>query len=125
MAIKTRGNVLPRGVIFHSDGGGQYYSKTFLSLTHEYGFKNSMCEFSYENGMVERLNGVIKNNYLKYRKIESFSDLLREVDRTVELYNNERPHKGLNYVPPKIFEKKLLNLSTNNADDDRVMRCKI
>ena len=125
MAIKNRGNMLPRGVIFHSDGGGQYYSKTFLSLTQEYGFKNSMCEFSYENGMVERLNGVVKNNYLKHRKIESFCQLMKEVDRTVELYNNERPHKALNYIPPKTFEKKLLNLSTNNADDDGVMRCKI
>lgn len=58
MAIKNRNYELPKGIIFHSDGGGQYYSKVFLELTVKYKFKNSMCEFSYDNGMVERLNGV-------------------------------------------------------------------
>ena len=110
MALKSRGNNLPKGVIFHSDGGGQYYSKEFLALTQHYGFQNSMCEFSYDNGMVERLNGVIKNNYLKHKRIESLKNLIKEVDRTVKLYNNERPHKSLKYVTPKSYEEKILHL---------------
>jgi transposase InsO family protein len=115
IAIKSRGNSLPEGIIFHSDGGGQYYCKEFLALTQEYGFKNSMCEFSYENGMVERLNGVIKNNYLKLKRIESLKDLIKEVDRTVKLYNNERPHKALKYTSPEQYEKKILHLHNQQS----------
>jgi len=46
MAIKLRirENTTIAGVVFHSDGGGQYYDKTFLKLTQEAGIINSMCE---------------------------------------------------------------------------------
>lgn len=67
MAIKTRGEKKLEGLIFHSDGGGQYYDKNFLSLTRKYEIRNSMCEYAWENGKAERINGVIKNNYLRHR----------------------------------------------------------
>ncbi len=98
------------GIIFHSDGGGQYYSKAFLELTGKYKFKNSMCEYSYDNGMVERLNGVIKNNYLKFKVIKTYTQLVKEVDHIITLYNNERPHKSLKYKTPNQYEKELLTL---------------
>jgi putative transposase len=109
-ALKRRNYQIPEGIIFHSDGGGQYYCKDFIELTSKYKFQNSMCEFSYDNGMVERLNGVIKNNYLKHIQIKSLSQLIKEVDRIVTLYNNERPHKSLKYKAPNQFEKELLSL---------------
>jgi putative transposase len=110
MAIKNRKNHLPQGIIFHSDGGGQYYSKTFLKLTSKYQFKNSMCEFSYDNGMVERLNGVIKNNYLKFKEIKTYPQLTKEVDQIISLYNNDRPHKSLKYKTPNEYEIETLTL---------------
>jgi transposase InsO family protein len=110
MALRNRKNEIPEGVIFHSDGGGQYYSKAFIELTTTYKFRNSMCEYSYDNGMVERLNGVIKNNYLKHLKIDSLSQLDKQVDRIVTLYNETRPHKSLKYKTPKQYENELLHL---------------
>lgn len=110
-AIKARGLSLPEGVIFHSDGGGQYYDKAFLSLTRKHQFKNSMCEYAYENGKAERINGVIKNNYLKHRNIQSYAHLVKEVDRAVSLYNKEKPHKALNYKTPELLEKEQLHLT--------------
>lgn len=109
MAIKTRGNI-PEGIIFHSDGGGQYYDKEFLNLTSHHGFKNSMCEYAYENGKAERINGIIKNNYLRYWAIKNYEDLIINVDRAVSLYNEKKPHKALKRMPPVNFEKNLLNL---------------
>lgn len=114
MAIKTRKNNLPKDIIFHSDGGGQYYDKEFIKLTAELGFKNSMCEMAYQNGKAERLNGTIKNNYLKHYMINNFDDLVKILDRIVPLYNNERPHKSLNYKTPLLFEKELLILQQQN-----------
>ena len=58
-----------------------------------------------ENGMAERLNGVIKNNYLKYKSMNTFEDLVKHVDRTVHLYNVEKPHKSLKRKTPFQFEK--------------------
>lgn len=109
-AIKKRKNNLPQGIIFHSDGGGQYYDKAFLALTKKYHFKNSMCEYAYENGKAERINGVIKNNYLKHWNIKNYADLVKQVDRAVSLYNTEKPHKALKYKTPFDIEKEQLSL---------------
>lgn len=110
MAIKTRKNVELKELIFHSDGGGQYYDKEFLKLTNRQGIKNSMCEYPWENGVSERLNGVIKNNYLKHRSIPNYDCLVQEVDRSVLLYNQGKPHIGLKRKSPCQFEKELLTL---------------
>jgi hypothetical protein len=109
-AIKIRKNNLPQGIIFHSDGGGQYYDKAFLALTKKHHFKNSMCEYAYENGKAERINGVIKNNYLKHWNIKNYADLVKQVDRAVSLYNTEKPHKALKYKTPFDIEKEQLSL---------------
>jgi len=107
MLLKYKKYKLHPGIIFHSDGGGQYYDKAFLELTKQYKFKNSMCEYAYENGKAERINGIIKNNYLKHKNIKDFEQLQKELDRSVSLYNNDRPHKSLGYKTPKEIEKTL------------------
>ena len=67
-----------------------------------------MCEYAWENGKAERINGVIKNNYLIHRNISSFEDLKKEVDRSVKLYNEEKPHIGLQRKSPIVYEKDYL-----------------
>lgn len=110
MAIKVRGGQLTSNIIFHSDGGSQFYAKSFLEITAKYGFLNSMGEYAWENGTSERFNGVIKNNYLKHWKIRTYEELQKKVDRAVQLYNQEKPHKSLKYLTPQSFENKWLNL---------------
>lgn len=112
-AIKLRGKNCLNGLIFHSDGGGQYYAKVFLEITKKYSIQNSMCEYPWENGKAERINGVIKNNYLAYRNIKTYKELTREVDRSVSLYNLEKPHIELKRLSPIEFEKKC-NLALQN-----------
>ncbi len=72
--------------------------------------RNSMCEYAWENGKAERLNGIIKNNYLAHYTIKSFEQLRKSVDRAVSLYNKDRPHKSLKYQTPMQYEKQLLIL---------------
>jgi len=110
MAIRLRKKEVENidNLIFHSDGGGQYYDKEFLSLTAQNNFINSMCEYAWENGKAERLNGVIKNNYLKHRAINTFEELQKEVDRSVSLYNSEKPHIELQRRSPIEFEKNYI-----------------
>ena len=108
IALRIKERMTIDDVVFHSDGGGQYYAKTFLQLTNKTNIVNSMCKYPWENGKVERLNGVIKNNYLIHRNINSFEELKKEVDRTVLLYNQEKPHIELKRKSPNKFEKDYL-----------------
>ena len=121
-AIKSRIdlNLSIQALIFHSDGGGQYYDKDFLLLTKKYQIRNSMCQYPWENGKAERINGVIKNNYLIHRIINSFEQLQTEVDRSVLLYNNEKPHCKLQRKSPNQFEKDYLCLNNSSENTNRV-----
>lgn len=115
-AISNRNHSIPKGLIFHSDGGGQYYDKAFLNITNQYEMQNSMSEFAWENGKAERLNGIIKNNYLKHRRIANFSELVKEVDRSVYLYNHEKPHIKLQRKTPFEFENNYI-CNSKKSDD--------
>jgi transposase InsO family protein len=103
MALARR-HIAP-GLVFHSDGGGQYYCKEFLKLTRALLIRNSMCGSVYENPNAERVNGTIKNSYLKYYGPESFCELKRMVKKAVDMYNNVRPHQSLNRLSPVAFEE--------------------
>jgi hypothetical protein len=102
MALKDR--VPVEGVIFHSDGGGQYYCKDFLKLTADAKMKNSMCEVVYENSHAERINRTIKEQYLSGYNPRSFADLVNKTNRAVFNYNNVKPHKSLKKKTPATFE---------------------
>ena len=102
----VRGRKLSRGLILHSDGGGQYYSNEYLKITKKYGIVNSMAKEAYENPQAERINGVIKNNYLVHWEIKTYKQLQLSLDRAVSLYNLEKPHSSLNYSTPKQIEDK-------------------
>lgn len=97
---------LPIGpmAIFHSDGGSQYYSKEFLALTKGR-FHHSMAESVYENAYAERINGIIKNDYLKLYHPHNFNELKKMLKRAVNNYNYERPHGSLGNIAPAHFEQ--------------------
>lgn len=92
------------GLILHSDGGGQYYSKDFKVLTARYKISNSMGKTAYENPNAERVNGTIKNSYLRYFRPRDFGELEKQVTRAVRNYNR-RPHASLKRMCPKEFEE--------------------
>ena len=104
---------LPRSsnLIFHSDGGGQYYSKEFRKLTEQYGMRNSMSESVFENPHAERINGTIKNDYLIPFSPKNFKELSFLLDKAIFLYNHQRPHQALDKSPPAVFESRILENS--------------
>jgi putative transposase len=114
MAIRKRNGIDLKGMIFHSDGGGQYYCKDFLTVTKKAGIKNSMCEDVYGNAHAERINGTIKNSYLEYYKPQNFEQLKNMLTKAVKMYNEQKPHKSLNGLCPVAFENLIIGLLTNN-----------
>jgi transposase InsO family protein len=107
------------GLIFHSDGGGQYYSKAFLAVTKTNFIKNSMCESVYENANAERINGTIKNDYLIHYTPQDYQQLIALTDKAVKMYNFYRPHSSLQNKSPAAFE-----LSTKTALVNKEKRSK-
>ena len=92
------------GLILHSDGGGQYYCKAFKDLTARYRIRNSMGKSAYENPNAERINGTIKNSYLRHYGPQNYAELQKEVARAVKNYNT-RPHGSLTRLSPAVFEE--------------------
>ena len=102
MALKYREPA--HGLIFHSDGGGQYYCKAFLTITKSNQIENSMCESVYENAHAERINGTIKNDYLFYYAPQNYMQLVTLTAKAVNMYNSYRPHSALGNISPVNYE---------------------
>jgi transposase InsO family protein len=53
----------------------------------------------YQNALAERVNGILKNEYLLQRPkdIEEAATMVRQ---SIQLYNNRRPHMALKYKTP-------------------------
>lgn len=112
-AFKIRGNKIFNGLIHHSDKGSQYGCTEYVKMLNKAEIKISMAKNSLENPYAERLNGIIKNDYLETMSVSGFKDFSQKLDKVVWLYNNERPHSELDYLTPVKFEEKLLLLSAN------------
>lgn len=104
--FKTRASTTLNGLIFHSDGGGQYYSNEFRELTSKAGLINSMGITCYDNPNAERLNGILKNNYIRHYAPTDFDQLVRMTAKAVRMYNNQKPHSAINKMNPMAFENK-------------------
>lgn len=106
-ALKNRKlNEIP-GLIIHSDGGGQYYNNEFRKLTKDAKMINSMGKTAYENPHAERVNGIIKNNYIRHYGPKDYTDLIKMNNKAVLMYNTEKPHGALKKLSPLQFENSI------------------
>lgn len=107
MALRlTKGDL--EGLIHHSDRGSQYVDKRYTGLLKCKGIKVSMGLKAQDNSYAERVNGIIKNEYLKYKNITTFEQLKKETKKAVTHYNNKRIHKSIFDCTPNEFELGLL-----------------
>lgn len=98
------------GLIHHSDRGSQYCSSQYVSVLNKHNIQISMTENSdpLENAIAERINGIIKGEYLFDYRINSLLHAKEVLKAVVKLYNEERPHNSLNnYTPATIHENHL------------------
>ncbi|WP_367389167.1 transposase [Lewinella sp. LCG006] len=95
MAFRLRRGMDLSELIFHSDGGSQYRSNDFIEVLRSRGISSSMCITALDNAYAEKLNDVIKNEYLEHWPIRDYRALRRYVKRAVENYNKVRHHSQL------------------------------
>lgn len=93
----------PFQLVHHSDRGIQYCSDKYVKLLKDYKIRISMTENSdpRENAIAERVNGILKHEYLKGIKIRKSSEAKQVLENAIRLYNEERPHLSIGMLKPE------------------------
>lgn len=86
----------------------------YVSLLKQYDIQISMCREAYQNAYAERVNGIIKNEYLNEMNIKDFKALRQALRQVIKHYNTRRPHRALVYQSPKQFEKQWQTMKEKN-----------
>ncbi len=103
MAIANR---TPRkGLIHHSDRGGQYAGKNYRSVLRRACIKQSMsrADNCYDNAFMESCFGTLKNE-LEIDEYKTMRSATKELSEYVGYYNAERKHSSIDYLTPNQFE---------------------
>ncbi|MCB0837764.1 MAG: DDE-type integrase/transposase/recombinase [Bacteroidetes bacterium] len=111
-------------LIHHSDKGTQYTALAYTQLLKKKEIGISMCNSVFENTSMERLNGIIKNDYLHHWQPKSFSHLKTLLKRAVSRYNN-CPHGQLGHKTPNQFIQNLPNVPLHQRTKLKVYTSKI
>jgi transposase InsO family protein len=89
-------------VFHHSDRGVQYCCEKYVKLLQKNHFQISMTDNGdpLENAIAERVNGILKTEWLYDLKIKTKEKAKEEVYRIISIYNNDRPHSSLDMLTP-------------------------
>ena len=102
MAVKKRkykNNIITH----HSDRGLQYCSNEYQDLLKRSKINCSMTESydPYANAVAERVNGILKGEFIGYKKQWSLQTMGELIKNSIEIYNEQRPHFSCYYRTPK------------------------
>ena len=106
---QSLGRVPPaRGLIVHSDRGGQYVDTAFRQLLTAYGYQQSMSRAgeTYDNAFAESLFSRYKAELLEDGVFRDVAEAQLETFDYIERYYNPlRRHSALGYVSPEQYER--------------------
>jgi transposase InsO family protein len=102
MAFSALGAESHLQLTHHSDRGIQYCCNQYVKLLQDYKVNISMTEKGdpLENAIAERLNGIMKIEYLENYDVRTIKDAKALLKKVVALYNNERPHMSIGNLTP-------------------------
>ena len=102
------------GLIFHTDQGGNYRSRAFGDYlkTREVTQSFSKPGVPYDNSVMETFFASMKREELYRYKYRSEREFRAAVDRYIDFYNMQRPHKTLHYKTPAQKEEDYARSAT-------------
>jgi len=94
-------------LIHHSDRGSQYCCRDYVKMLTRQKIRISMTENGdpLENAVAERINGILKNEWLYDNKMSSWTETVSFVGKIIDLYNNQRPHQSIGYQVPSLVHQ--------------------
>ena len=107
-AVKSR-DYIKSSLIHHSDRGLQYCSDEYQKILKRNNIKPSMTETydPYANAVAERVNGILKFEFLNYYGYKLELKLMKKVvDESIKIYNKERPHYSCYMKTPNDMHKQ-------------------
>jgi putative transposase len=89
-------------LIHHSDRGTQYCCDDYVKLLLKSNIQISMTENGdpLENAIAERINGILKDEYLECYQVNNMKEARYLLDSVVKLYNQQRPHMSIGNLTP-------------------------
>lgn len=99
----------------HSDRGIQYCSGAYVKLLKKADIQISMTENGdpLENAVAERVNGIIKGEYLENYEISNVNQAKKRLKSVIVLYNKERPHMSIGNLTPNYIHQSKSTIKTN------------
>ena len=94
-------------LVHHSDRGVQYCSDEYVNLLQKNNIQISMTQSGdpLENAMAERINGILKEEYLQFYDVENIEQATAYLKHAVDLYNNDRPHLSIGLLTPNTIHQ--------------------
>lgn len=113
-------------LIHHSDRGIQYCSYEYVKLLELRDIKISMSENGdpLENPLAERVNGIIKNEYLKHYSVQNQNEALQLLHNVIRKYNHKRPHQSIKLLTPDTVHTKQLLVNKTWSKKQKTLTCK-
>lgn len=101
MALKNR--KYNDQLIHHSDRGLQYCSAEYIKKLVENNIGISMTENGdpYENAVAERVNGILKHEFLVVDQFKDHLQALEVIKQSIQVYNQNRPHMSCHLLTPE------------------------
>ena len=95
-------------LIHHSDRGVQYCCADYVNMIEHYKIQLSMTEKGdpYENAIAERVNGILKNEFLLNKTFYSHNEAKPAVEVAIKKYNEVRVHDSCDRLTPLIAHEQ-------------------
>jgi putative transposase len=96
------------GIMHHSDRGVQYCSQAYVEKLQAHQFLISMSRTGnpYDNAKAESFMKTLKSEEVYLRQYRDQTDARASIQRFLEeVYNDQRLHSALGYLPPAEFER--------------------
>jgi len=100
----------PPGCIHHSDRGMQYACDEYVKLLTDAGLRISMSRRGnpYDNAQAESFFKTLKHEEVNLTEYRNLEEAAGSIGAFIEqIYNRERLHSALGYLPPAEFEHNL------------------
>ncbi len=107
-----------KNLIFHTDNGSNYTSKTFRDYLKKLGVTQSFSRphIPYDNSVMESFFSNMKREELFRTKYRSEKEFRTAVKDYIRFYNEERPHSKNKYKTPSQKEAEYFSKQAENGD---------
>lgn len=107
-------------LLFHSDQGANYTSRTFRMYLKEKGVEQSFSRagMPYDNSVCESFFGIYKQEEFYRTNYKTETEVKKGINNFMNFYNTKRPHSLLRYRTPNAYEAEYFSKHTDSKQTE-------